>query len=92
MEFHWLRCRVLPGMFASEVLVLIEEPPGRELTSLLVDADLVRTQAALSAGRAVEGELRVRAKKLGARAHVMLPVTSAEFGRILSVPSDLVLV
>jgi hypothetical protein len=77
-------------MFANEVLVLIEAPTGRELTSLLVDADLVRTKGELSAEKAVEGELKVQAKKLGERAHVMLPVTSPEFGRVMAVPSDLV--
>jgi hypothetical protein len=90
MATKWLRCKVLPGMFPQEWLVVIEEPKRGELASIFVDATLVRTEEAPTADRAVNGELMVEAKERGERTNVMLPVQSAELGRVLSVSSELI--
>ena len=42
---RWLRCKVLPGMFSHEWLVVIEDPGRGEIASIFVDATLVRTRA-----------------------------------------------
>jgi hypothetical protein len=90
VDTKWLRCKVLPGMFSQEWLVVIEEPMRGELASIFVDATLVRMEGAPTAGHAVDGELMVQANERGERTNVMLPVQSAELGRVLSVPSELV--
>ena len=86
---RWLRCKVLPGMFSHEWLVVIEEPGRGEITSIFVDTTLVRTQGEPRRGHPVTGELLVRARTSGERADVTLPVQSPEHGSVVSVPADL---
>jgi hypothetical protein len=85
----WLRCKVLPGMFSHEWLVVIEEPGHGEITSIFVDTTLVRTLGEPRRGHPVAGELLVRASRSGDRADVSLPVQSPEHGWVVSVPADL---
>lgn len=89
METAWLRCKVLPGMFSNERLVMIEGPGGDELVSFLVDEHIVQVSEAPTPERAVDGLLRVQASAGGARVKVMLPVSTAELGRVVSVPLEL---
>ena len=90
MESVWLRCKVLPGMFSEKSLVIIERPNGGEIVSFLVDKGLVEVAQMPEHGRSVDGRLRVQASQRDSRVNVMLPVSTAEFGRVLSVPSELV--
>ena len=87
----WLRCKVLPGMFSHEWLVVIEEPDRGEIASIFVDTSLVRTQGEPRRGQPVQGELLVWASARGERANVTLPVPSAEHGSVVSVPSELLI-
>ena len=86
---RWLRCKVLPGMFSHEWLVVIEEPGQGEITSIFVDTTLVRTRGEPRRNAPVPGELRVWATARGERSNVRLPVQSAERGWVVSVPSEL---
>lgn len=86
---RWLRCKVLPGMFSHEWLVVIEEPGFGEIASIFVDATLVRTRSEPRRNDPVPGELRVWASARGERSNVTLPVPSAEHGSVVSVPSEL---
>ncbi len=90
MESVWLRCKVLPGMFADERLVIIENPTGGEIVSFLVDKGLVEADRDPEHGRSVEGRLKVQASSRDSRVNVMLPVSTAELGRVVSVPSELI--
>lgn len=89
METLWLQCKVLPGMFSHELLVVISDPDRGELASILVDDSIVRITETPTADRAVDGFLRVDAVAKGGRMNVMLPVASAEVGSIVSVPPEL---
>lgn len=89
MEESWLRCKVLPGMFDRELLVVVEDLEGAELVSILVDQRSVRVQGQPTGEAPVTGHLLVQASRGGDFANVMLPVSSAEKGRVLSVPSTL---
>jgi hypothetical protein len=90
MEVGWLRCKVLPGMFSNERLVVIESPARGEIAWILVDSALVDVTEAPHQGQAVAGKLRVRAHRSGDNTTVMLPVASQEIGRFISVPSEFV--
>jgi hypothetical protein len=59
MESGWIRCKVLPGMFKSERLVVIEEPGLGELVSIFVDESLVRVDSEPGNEKPVWGHLRV---------------------------------
>lgn len=90
MEAGWLRCKVLPGMFSNERLVVIEAPLRGEIAWILVDSELVDVAEAPHHGQAVAGKLRVQIDQHGDNATVMLPVASQEAGRFISVPSAFV--
>lgn len=90
MESVWLRCKVLPGMFSEELLVVIENPAGGEIVSFLVDKGLVEVTEMPEHGRSVDGRLKVQASPRDSRVNVMLPVSTADLGRVVSVPSELV--
>ncbi len=90
MENGWLRCKVLPGMFSNERLVVIEAPLRGEIAWILVDSALVEAIEPLHPGQAVVGKLRVQIHQHGDSATVMLPVASQEAGRFISVPSEFV--
>lgn len=89
MESMWLKCKMLPGMFSNEVLAVIEDPARGEIVSILVDESVVEIREPLTRDRAVDGLLRVQASGHGGRVNVMLPVESAELGRVVSVPLEL---
>lgn len=86
VESRWLKCKVFPGMFSQERLVVIEEVPGLEITSIFVDASCVRAKGEPHSDRPLTGEVLVDASLGSDRANVMLPVQSAECGRLISVP------
>ena len=90
MGAAWLRCRVLPGMFSTEVRVVLEDEPGREIASVFVDSALVRCEAKLRRGRPVPGLLRVDAAKRGDLVNVFLPVETPEHGWVIGVSPDLI--
>ena len=92
MESCWIRCKVLPGMFRSERLVVIEEPGRGELLSIFVDRSLVEVDAELRNDHPVAGRLRVEVSRAAERMNVFLPVPSAEHGRVVSLPSALLVV
>jgi hypothetical protein len=75
-------------MFSNERLVEIEVP-GRNEIALFVDASLVETDDHVERGRAVTGLLRVEAspQTYTGTVNVMLPVASAELGRVVAIPS-----
>lgn len=90
MESVWIWCKVLPGMLASERLVVIEEPGKGELASIFVDRSLVQVDSELRAEAPVPGRLRVEVQRRDDRMNVFLPVPSAEHGRVLSLPTGMV--
>lgn len=90
METGWLRCKVLPGMFSNERLVVIEAPMRGEIAWILVDSALVDAVEVPHHGQAVAGRLRVQIHQHGDSATVMLPVASQEAGRFISVPAEFV--
>ena len=92
MESRWIRCKVLPGMFRSERLVVIEEPGRGELLSIFVDGSLVEVDTELRSDHPVDGRLRVEVSRAAERINVFLPVPSAEYGRVVSLPSALLVV
>lgn len=85
----WLRCKVLPGMFSHEQVVVIEEPSGDEITSLFVDKTLVESEGEPRRKRPVPGRLRVEGTPRGERVNVFLPVACLVHGRVISVSADL---
>lgn len=89
MEVRWIRCKVLPGMFSSERLVVLEEPGGGEVVSIFVDQSLVEVDDEPSGDVAVVGRLRVELSHANQRMNVFLPAASAEHGRVVSVSADL---
>lgn len=89
MESKWLRCKVFPGMFSNERLVVIEDPARGEIASILVDRSLVEAEGLLDVNRGVPGRVRVEASRRAERFNVMLPASSSEMGRMVSVPADL---
>ncbi len=84
----WLRCKVLPGMFSNERIVVIEEPSGDEISSIFVDETLVRAEGEPRRGRPVSGRVKVDATPKGDRANVFLPVSCPVHGRYISVPAN----
>lgn len=92
MESSWIRCKVLPGMFSSERLVVIEEPGQGELLSIFVDGSLVEVDSELRSDEPVWGRLRVDFSRVAERLNVFLPVTSPEHGRVVSLAAELLVV
>jgi hypothetical protein len=90
MDTAWIRCKVRPGMFPSERLVVIEHEDGSEHVSMFVDERLVQAEGTPTRDRPVDGLVRVLASTEGDRAKVMLPESTVVHGRFISVPIDLV--
>lgn len=76
-------------MFSNEFIAVVQDPARGVLVSILVDESVVETREAPTRGRAVDGFLLVQASPQGDRVNVMLPVESAEFGRVVAVPVEL---
>lgn len=89
MESRWIRCKVLPGMFSSERVVVIEEPGKGEVASIFVDKSLVEVDAEPRDEAPVPGLLRVEVGHVAGRMNVFLPAASPEHGRVVSLPAGL---
>lgn len=89
MESRWIRCKVLPGMFSSERVVVIEDPGRGEIASIFVDKSLVEVDVEPRNETAVPGLLRVEVGPVADRMNVFLPVASPEQGRVVSLPAGL---
>jgi hypothetical protein len=83
----WLQCTVMPGLFPDEFEVSFTEALHHAVLSILVDRTLVQTASPVSKGAApVQGKVRVYLSGgQGTRAHVMLPVQTAEYGSVVAV-------
>jgi len=89
MKSRWVRCKVLPGMFSNEWLVVIEDSGEQEIASFLVDRSFVQVTEQPRQQQPVIGKLLVDAgqAQTEGRVNVTLPVASGEVGRTVALPA-----
>lgn len=82
----WIRCKVSPGMFSPERLVMVY-PASGDYVSMFVDERLVKTDEEPNDDHDVDGLVRVwECNRENGEVTVMLPVPTRTRGRYISVP------